>query len=309
MRAVVVGGNGFIGSHLVDLLLKERWQVVVYDRYPERYRVPLPYVDYVYGELENATLLRSVLSRADIVFHLVSTTTPRSSNESPIFDIQSNLVGSVNFLQVCVEAKVAKVVFVSSGGTVYGVPHTLPVKESHVKNPISSYGVVKLAIEKYFQLFHRLHGLPYTILRPANPYGIRQNPEGEQGVVAVFLGRVMRDLPITIWGDGQVVRDYFGVNDLARAAVKSAMLETEHKVFNIGSGVGVSLNGLLAVMERVVNRPLQVVRLPGRPFDVPELVLDVSLAKEVLDWEVTTSLEDGFAATWEWIRSLEWGSL
>jgi UDP-glucose 4-epimerase len=209
-------------------------------------------------------------------------------------------------MQVCVKAKVAKVVFISSGGTVYGVPHTLPVKEVHAKNPISSYGIVKLAIEKYFHLFHHLYGLSYTILRPANPYGIRQNPKGEQGVVAVFFGCAVRGLPITVWGDGEVVRDYFFVNDLARAAVRAAILQTEFEIFNIGSGVGVSLNGLLEVMEHVVGKSLQVVHLPARPFDVPKLILDVSLAKKVLEWEAQTSLEDGFNTTWKWIRSVEW---
>lgn len=305
MRAVIVGGNGFIGSHLVDALLHEHWQVVVYDRYPERFRSPIPQVEYVYGEFENTTLLGSVLSRADIVFHLVSTTTPRSSNESPVFDIQTNLIGSVNFLHLCVKAKVGKVVFLSSGGTVYGIPQDLPVKELHETNPICSYGIVKLAIEKYLLLFQQLYDLPYTILRPSNPYGQRQNPDGEQGVVAVFLGRVARGLPITIWGNGEVVRDYFFVKDLAVACVRAGTLQIEPKLLNIGSGAGLSLNQLLASMETVIGREIQIVRLPPRPFDVPELVLDVSLANQVLNWSAKTPLEEGLKLTWEWIESLK----
>ena len=131
MRAVLVGGNGFIGSHLADVLLAEGWQVAVYDRAPERYRPPLPTVEYVHGELGNVGLLAGVLPRADVVFHLASTTIPQSSNDSPEFDIQSNLVDTVRFLEVCAASRVRKVVYLSSGGTVYGIPETLPVREVH----------------------------------------------------------------------------------------------------------------------------------------------------------------------------------
>ena len=186
MRAVIIGGNGFIGSHLVDSLLFEGWQVVVYDRAPERYRPPLVGVEYCTGELGNEHLLTSVLPRADVIFHLASTTIHQSSNESPVFDIQSNLIDTVRFLKVCVECQVGKVIFLSSGGTVYCVPNSLPVNEKHPTNPICSYGIVKLAIRKYLYLFKHLYGLSYIVLRSSVLYGHGRIRAGNRGPLQFF---------------------------------------------------------------------------------------------------------------------------
>lgn len=304
MRAVVVGGNGFIGSHLVDALLADSWKVVVYDRAPERYRRPLDRVEYVLGDLENTGVLASALSQTDVVFHVASTTIPKSSNDNPVFDIQSNLISVVRFLEVCVKTQVGKVVFLSSGGTVYGIPQYLPVSEEHPTNPICAHGIVKLATEKYLYLFKHLYGLSYTVLRPSNPCGRRQNPAGDQGAVAVFLGCAARDLPITIWGDGETVRDFFHVSDLAAAGLAAATSRTTSLVFNIGSGRGKSINQLLEMIESVVRKPVRVVRLPARPFDVPNLVLDVQRAHDELKWTPKISLEEGILDTWDWVHSL-----
>ena len=306
MKTVILGGNGFIGSHLVDALLARKWKVVVYDRYPERYRPPIEKVEYVLGDIGNKHLLASSLSQVDVVFHLASTTIPQSSNESPTFDIMTNLVESVQLLETCVKYQVGKVVFLSSGGTTYGVPHSIPVTEEHPTNPVSSYGIVKLAIEKYLLLFHHLHGLSYVILRPANPYGPRQNPLGGQGAVVAFLACIARGLPVTIWGDGESVRDYFHVSDLVEACVLAATSTPNKAVLNIGSGQGVSLNQLLERIQEVIETPFQVIRLPSRPFDVPKLILDVRAARTELMWEPRVSLEEGILDTWNWIRNLKW---
>jgi len=306
MKAVVVGGNGFIGSHLVDSLLADGWQVVVYDRAPERYRPPLAGVEYVIGELGNKSLLASVLPKADVVFHLASTTIPQSSNESPVFDIQSNLIDAVRFLKVCVASQVGKVIFFSSGGTVYGISNSLPVNEKHPTNPICSYGIVKLAIEKYLHLFKQLYGLSYMVLRPSVSYGQRQNPTGEQGAIAVFLGRIAQELPVTIWGDGEIIRDYLYISDLVRACMLAATSTRTSMVLNVGSGQGVSLNQLLEIIEGVVQKPFSVVRLQARPFDVPNLILDSQRISAELNWTPEVLLEDGISRTWNWIRSLKW---
>lgn len=305
-RAVVIGGNGFIGSHLVDALLAERWQVTVYDRVPERYRPPLPEVEYVQGELGNTGLLATVLPRADVVFHLASTTIPESSNDAPVFDIQSNLVDTVRFLETSVASRVRKIVFLSSGGTVYGIPRTLPIDEEHPTHPICSYGIVKLAIEKYLHLFGHLHGLTYTIIRPSNPYGVRQNPAGQQGAISVFLGRLAQGLPLTVWGDGEITRDYLHVSDLARACVMAATITAPHAIFNISTGQETSLNQLLKIIETVIGQPPRVIRLPARPFDVPRLALDNRRARTELGWTPQTALSDGLLDTWQWTRRLEW---
>jgi UDP-glucose 4-epimerase len=306
MRAVVLGGNGFIGSHLVDRLIASKWQIVVYDRVLERYRPPIDGVDYVIGDLGNQKLLSATLPRTDVVFHLASTTIPQSSNESPVFDIMSNLVETVQLLERCVEHHVGRVVFLSSGGTVYGLPKTLPITESHSTEPITSYGIVKLAVEKYLHLFRHLYGLSYVILRPSNPYGRRQNPLGNQGAITVFLGNIARGVPITVWGDGEVVRDYFHVSDLAEACFLAATSATSCTGFNVGSGRGVSLNQLLDIIRSVVQMPFQVIRLPSRAFDVPRLILDSRTAAAELNWTPKIALDDGIHDTWDWIRQLKW---
>lgn len=304
MRAVVIGGNGFIGSHLVDALLQNGWRVVVYDRVLERYRPRLAGVEYVLSDLENVQMLSTVLTYADVVFHLASATIPETANQAPVFDIRKNLIPTVNLFEMCVRQKVGKVVFLSSGGTVYGIPQHLPVMEEHLTRPISAHGIVKLAIEKYLYLFKHLYALDYVVLRPANPYGPRQNPYGKQGVVAAFLGRIAQGLPVELWGTGEVIRDFFHVSDLVTACLSAATTVTTSDVFNIGSGRGVSLTQLITVIEKLVQKPLKVEHLPARSFDVPEIVLDTRRAQAELSWSPQISLKDGLADTWDWVRSL-----
>lgn len=304
MRAAILGGNGFIGTHLVDALSREGWHVTVYDRAEERYRPRHPDMDYVIGELGNRHLLESVLARVDIVFHLISTTIPQTSNESPIFDVRSNLVDTLSLLEICVKNHVPKVVFLSSGGTVYGIPTQLPVSEDHLTSPICSYGIIKLAIEKYLYLFHHLHGLDYSILRPANPYGERQNPMGAQGVISVFLGRIAQGLPVVVWGDGSIERDFFYVSDLVDACISAATTESRYRIFNIGSGQSCSINEVIENIMQVVAQPFRVIYTPARTFDVPKLMLDIRRARAELCWQPRVFLEEGLVLTWEWMRSM-----
>jgi UDP-glucose 4-epimerase len=180
----------------------------------------------------------------------------------------------------------------------------VPIGEDHPTDPISSYGIVKLAIEKYLRLFYHLHGLDYTVLRISNPYGPYQNPVSQQGVISVFLHRIYTGRPITIWGDGSVVRDYLYVSDLIDALEAVSRTETEGKVFNIGSGHGVSLQELIGLMTSVLGERPAVEYLPSRALDVPASVLDVSRARRELGWEPKTDLQEGIARTWDWIRAL-----
>ncbi len=307
MRGCVIGGNGFIGSHLVDELKYAGWHVTVYDRMEERYRPRRSDVDYVIGELGNRKLLESVLVRMDVVFHLVSTTIPKTSNEAPIFDVRTNVVDTIALFEICVKNRVPKIIFVSSGGTVYGIPKKLPISEDHPTDPTCSYGITKLTIEKYLYLFYHLYGLDYTIIRPANPYGERQNPQGMQGAIGVFLGRIAKDMPIVVWGDGSIVRDYFYVSDLAQACLVAATTEKQFKVFNIGSGRGYSINELIETIRHVVERSFQVIHTPVRAFDVPELILDIQRARAEMNWQPQVPFIEGLQRTWEWIQKIDPG--
>ncbi len=304
MRCIVVGGNGFIGGHLVWRLFEEDHEVRIYDRGPARFRPAPREAEYVEGDLGNYGLLREAIDGMEVVYHLVSTTLPKTSNDDPVYDVRSNLVDTVQLLEACVDAGVRKVIFASSGGTVYGPPKSMPITEDHPTDPISSYGITKLAVEKYLHLFHHLHGLDYAALRISNPYGPYQNPEGQQGAISVFLSRIRANRPITIWGDGSVVRDYLYVSDLVEALLLSAAVETSDKVLNIGSGAGASLNELIDVMSGVVGEEPTVEYLPARRLDVPVSVLDIGRASEELRWRPEIGLSEGVARTWDWIRTL-----
>jgi len=304
MKALLIGGNGFIGSHLIDGLAGKGWSLRVLDQGPERFRTPLPGVEYVLGDYGNPATLSLALEEMDYVFHLVSTTLPKSSNEDPRFDVTSNVIATLHLLEACVQKGIRKVVFLSSGGTVYGTPCASPIPEDHPTNPTCSYGITKLTIEKYLALFKELHGLDYVVLRPSNPYGTRQNPFGTQGAIAVFLGKARLNHPIEIWGDGQVVRDYLHIHDLVDGIIRAATTSGASPIFNLGSGRGHSLIGILDVIEKAIGRSLVVNFSPGRIFDLPTTVLDITRAERELQWRPSTSLEDGIRTTWEFVQRL-----
>ena len=307
MKSLVIGGNGFIGTNLVDALLREGHEVKVFDRYPSRFSEPNDAVQYVVGDLGNLGEVHDVVQGSDYVFHLAYTTLPHTSNEDPVYDIRSNVVDTVQLLQECHAASVRKVIFVSSGGTVYGIPKKTPIPEDHPTDPICSYGITKVAIEKYLHLFHRLYGLDYAVARISNPYGEQQNPQAKQGAVTVFLGNLAQGNPITIWGDGEVVRDYVYIGDAAHALVKAAAYIPKndgHRVFNIGAGRGSSLNQLLDAMRKVLNIKIEVRYTPGRPEDVPSNVLDITRAQKELGWQPEVDLEEGLARTWNWLKTI-----
>jgi UDP-glucose 4-epimerase len=220
MNILVLGGNGFIGSHLVDKLLFEGHSVRVFDKNKEHYRKVLPGVDYHLGEFGNRGLLSDALNGIDVVVHLICTTLPKTSNDDPVFDIQSNVVESLFLFEQCVTNNIKKIIFASSGGTVYGVPQSVPVPEENPTTPICSYGISKLTIEKYLSLFKQLHNLNSVIIRPSNPFGSRQNPFGIQGAIPVFLGKILRNERIQIWGTGDVIRDFIYIEDLVSVAGK-----------------------------------------------------------------------------------------
>ena len=241
------------------------------------------------------------MSGCDVIFHLISTTLPRSSNENPIYDVETNVVGTLHLLEVAKKNAIKKLIFVSSGGTVYGIPQEVPIKESHPTEPICSYGIGKLAIEKYLNLFHLLHGLDYCVLRLANPFGERQRVAAEQGAVTVFLDKALRNEEIAIWGDGSVVRDYFYVGDAVSAMTKALAYKGSSGVFNIGSGTGQSLYQILDAIEALLGKPIRNTFFPARGFDVPVSVLDISRAAELLDWHPETTFTEGLSRTSRWL--------
>jgi UDP-glucose 4-epimerase len=305
-RCVVFGGGGFIGSAVSERLLRDGHSLKIFERpqvVPYRSFHASEKVEWVAGDMQSQQQVVKAIDGADVVIHLVSTTAPKSSNDDPVHDLQSNLIPTLQLLDAMVARKVGQIIFISSGGTVYGPPRYLPVTEDHPTEPQVSYGIVKLAIEKYLQMYSRLYNLRTTILRVANPYGERQRVEGGQGAANAFLLRALQGQPIEIWGDGSVTRDYLYVGDVADAFSRAIHYTGPECVFNIGSGTGTSLNQLIDRIEDLLGRRVERRYMPGRPIDVPVSVLGNALAARELGWTPQVPLDAGLETTASWIRN------
>jgi UDP-glucose 4-epimerase len=306
MRITVFGGGGFIGSTIVDRLLRDNHEICVFERPrvdPYRQFHDSERVRWMTGDLTSMHDVTEAIDGCDVVIHLVSTTLPKSSNDDPIYDVQSNLVATLQMANVMVAKNVKKVIFISSGGTVYGDPVYLPIDEKHPTNPKVSYGITKLAIEKYLFLYQYQYGIKVNILRVANPYGERQRVETAQGAIAVFLDKALRKQAFEIWGDGTVTRDYLYIGDVADAFANAVQYDGGESVFNISSGYGTSLNEIIGKIETILGYPVERTYRPGRPFDVPASVLCNALAKRELRWEPRVALDTGIEMTAAWLRS------
>jgi UDP-glucose 4-epimerase len=306
MRILVLGGSGFLGSHIVDKFLAERHDVVVYDLYPERFRRSPAGITFYTGDFGNVGALDELIATGfDAVIHCVSTTTPKSSNESPEFDIQSNVIGTLYLLDLCVKHKVGKLVFMSSGGTVYGdIGDKAMVDETHAVRPMCSYGVSKLTIEHYLDVYKHLRGLEYVALRLANPFGERQSPLRALGALTVFLHRTLKHQGIEIWGDGSVTRDFIYVGDVANA-VYLATVNQVSGIFNVGSGTGLTLHDIIENIRVAAGIKPEISWLPSRSFDVPRIVLDAKKLVGATGWRCATSLQDGISLTKDWLRDTD----
>lgn len=300
LKTLILGGCGFIGTHLVNALREDGTPMVVFDVNADSEQ-STPSCVYIQGEFSDQALLERVIDQHGIthIAHLVSTTLPKSSNEDKPYDLSSNVIQTLHLLDMCVKYQVQKVLFMSSGGTIYGAPSCVPVAEDHPNDPICSYGISKLAIEKYLFLYHHLHGLNYIALRAANPYGPGQNPFSGQGIIANFIHKMHTQQPLEVWGNGNTIRDYFYVRDLVNLT-KLALFSKENGVFNAGSGVGVSINELITTLRSVVGQHAEVIYKEQRCLDVPAIVLDCTAAESRFGWRADTNLQSGIQEYLNW---------
>ncbi|MBZ0204390.1 MAG: NAD-dependent epimerase/dehydratase family protein [Ignavibacteria bacterium] len=301
---IIYGGAGFIGSHIAEDLLLKNMKVTVFDKLNASKRNVahiLEKIDFIEGDFNNEIDINKSLRNKDYVVHLVSSTLPASSNLNPYYDVESNLISSLHLFERCVHNSVKKVIFISSGGTVYGNPTKLPIKEDHPTEPLNSYGIIKLTIEKYLSLYKNLKGQDYKILRFANPFGERQNPLLSQGLIAHLLYKIKHKQTIEIWGDGKIVRDYFYIKDGAKAIYRAFQDNSDNSIYNISSGTGYSINQILDKFRRVLKLKFRVKYLPSRKFDVKANVLDNRLAAKQLKWTPETEFNEGLKNTWRYI--------
>lgn len=301
MRCCLIGGSGFIGSHLAALLAAKGRRLTVVGRSAVPLRKLPPGAQYASGDYADLQFLRKVLAQADEVIDLAYATVPQTSFADPVFDIQANLPPSVSLLRCAGEARLRRIVLISSGGTVYGVAKTLPITEEHPTNPISPYGITKLTIEKYGLMFHRLAELPVIIVRPGNAYGSGQISETGQGFVATSIARVRDRREVTIYGQEGTIRDYVHVTDIARGIVSALEHGQPGCCYNIGTGVGKSNLDVLRTIEPLASTYRRRIELrieERRGFDVPVNILDSARLREISGWTPQVPFEAGIGETW-----------
>lgn len=300
MNVLLFGAAGFIGTNLALKLQKDptvRLTLVDVNRDYFSPAVCTPDVTLLESTIGVDTDFAALFAGQDVVYHLVSTTVPTTSNQQIADELTANVVMTAKLLDGCVRSGVKKVVFISSGGTVYGKQSGCPLTEDTPTNPISAYGVQKVTIEKLLYLYHYMHGLDYRVIRLANPYGPYQRPNGILGAVTTFTYKALRGEEISVFGDGSVVRDFIYIDDAVRAIINIAGGETGHKTFNLGSGYGKSIRQVLEAVENALKLKLNIKYLPGRPVDVPVNFLDISRYEAQFGPLNPVTLEDGIVKT------------
>lgn len=299
---VVIGAGGFIGQNLCEFLLKKGQSVVAFDR-SLSLNPNITTCHWTTGDFLNFDVLNNVIAGADYVVHLITTVTPASSNADPVRDVQENLVGTLHLMEICKKNKIKKLITLSSGGTVYGPTAPVPAAEDSPCEPICSYGIVKLAIEKYASLYRHHGQLDSVVLRVSNPYGPYQIAR-DQGFIAAALERAIKNEAIEVWGDGSVIRDYIYIKDVVTAifACAEQIRTNAPHLYNIGSGHGRSINSVLDIIEEI-HGELKIVTKPSRLLDVPVSILDIKKAESFLGWKPATDWRQGILETYNWMKA------
>ena len=306
MKILVTGGAGFIGSNIVDELIERKHKVVIVDnlatgniknvnKKAKFYKVSVcdkKKIDEIFKK-----------EKIDIVIHHAAQLDVRKSVEDPCFDADVNIKGALNILEACKNTKVKKIIFASSGGTIYGECGTKAPDEKSFANPLSPYGVAKLSVEHYIKAYRALYGLKYTILRYANVYGPRQDVNGEAGVVAIFIGRMTANKEVFIFGNGKQLRDYVYVKDVVSANIKS-LTKGNNEIINIGTQKTFSVNQLVKELSVITSYKNKPIFKPKRNGELFKSFLNISKAKKVLNWEPKVSIKEGLKNTVEYFKNL-----
>jgi len=293
LNAAVLGA-GFIGKSFIRESLARGANLTVLDHKPcpAEFAGKLEWLD---GEFSDEETLEQVVQNSDVVYHFISSTVPGDESDDAA-ELVQNVVQTLRLLKLCVKVGVKKIVFASSA-SVYGRQDKFPILESASTNPISSHGIHKLTIEKYLQLYKYQHGLDCKIMRLSNPYGPEQRVTGRQGFIAIVIGKILAGENIVIRGSGEDVRDFIYIDDVCDALYLMGQCETNKNIFNIGSGQGHSLNQVVGLIEKVLNKPVSVSHTESRFSDIPTSILDVTCAKQNLNYRSETSMEDGLIKT------------
>jgi UDP-glucose 4-epimerase len=303
----VIGGGGFIGAYLIDALIASGREVFVLGRKPQPSLPIHAKASYAQCDYANRELLRSQIKYVNEIIDLAYATVPQTSFLDPIFDLQSNLPSSVGLLEEALNVGQLKtILYVSSGGTVYGQVSQLPITEETPTSPLSPYGITKLTVERYMLMYHKLHNLPAVVVRPANAYGKGQKPFTGQGFIATAMGATLQRKPATIFGENGTVRDYVHVKDVASGILAALNHGQKGNVYNIGSGLGRNNREILAQIDQI-SKPegfeVSIEVQNSRAFDVPANVLNFGKLLACSGWLPKVDFNEGVAEMWQHIKS------
>lgn len=297
---LIFGGLGFIGSNIIEELLLHRddYNIIVFD-FPGKQNIFEGLIKIIYGDFNNEENLELVFNgnKIDCVIHLISTTIPASSNDNIIYDIEANLVPTIRLLKLLALYKIPEIIFFSSGGSVYGVTKDEKVDENHSVFPISSHGTIKLTIEKYIHLFQELYGVNYLILRVGNPYGPYQSSDN-QGIINVFIRKMIRNEKLIVRGDGSTIRDYIYVEDLAKIVHLLISKGIRNEIINVGSGIGISINQIIDTLKKIINYQNSIEYTEMLLSDVPKIILETKKLKGMIQYQLF-NIEEGIQKTVE----------
>lgn len=307
MKVLVTGGAGFIASHVADLHLQNGYEVVVVDDLSTGHAYNLNPAAKFYKVDIRSPQLAEVFEkeRPDFVNHHAAQMNVRRSVVEPLFDADVNILGSINLIECAKKYEVKRLVYISTGGAVYGEPEYVPCDEAHPINPICQYGASKHTVEHYLFMYHVNYGLNYTVLRYPNVYGPRQDPHGEAGVVAIFTGQMLADEQVVINGDGEQTRDFVYVGDCAQANLLALTTENSNGIFNIGYNRGTSVNEIFQVLKKATDYKLAPVYGPAKVGETRHIYLKADKAQQVLGWKPTISLEEGLEKTVDYFRKTD----
>lgn len=302
MHVLVTGGCGFIGSCLVDKLVKDGHEISILDRVPLTNDSVKDKVRMIQGDFSDVDLLKNCLEDIDVIYHLAWATTPKTSNENLIFDISNNLIGTIKLLEAALHSEVKRIIFNSTGGAIYGDSLSVPIFENDATNPICSYGITKLAVEKYLGLFKHINNFDSVIFRTSNAYGPGQNPQSGLGFITAALFSVVNQKPLLVWGDGTIVRDYVYIDDIIQAFMMAANVDFPGGVYHLSRGVGLSINEIIEIVGKVTGTKPDVRYTYGRNFDASKVFLDNNKLRN-LGWIPRVPIEKGIYETWRWMIS------
>ena len=301
MKVCILGGGGFIGQWVVRQLLDRGDSVIVVGRSQRPRGLPAE-IDYIMAEYGTDKVLGKVMGQVEALIHLAYATVPSTSFSDPIYDLMANVPPSVALFQQAAAIGIKRLVFVSSGGTVYGDTEALPIREEASTNPVSPYGITKLTIERYAHMYHSLMGLPVVTLRPGNAYGVRHEGGPGGGFVAAAVKSAVSGAPLHIFGDGSAIRDYIHVSDVAAGIVAGLVDGVPGETYNIGTGIGLSNADIVRLVGTVLGSKhgqIEIQYQPFRGFDVAANVLDSSRLAAASGWKPTVSIETGIEELWK----------